>query len=95
MVADGLPIERGAINLDAGRAWIAQRVSADHRRGGGRKRGTKMQPPTSAGIMATVSGLRGAKLRGKAGSRARRRRMGVGRAEPIGADFQWLIVFLI
>ena len=45
-----------------GRAWIAQNVSADHRHGGGRKRGTKMPPPALAGIMATVSSQRGEKL---------------------------------
>jgi hypothetical protein len=33
MLTDGLPIERGAIDLGVGRAWIAQNVSADHRRG--------------------------------------------------------------
>ena len=61
-----LPIERGAIDLDAGRAWIAkgpQTIVAAADAGGRR-----CSPPTSAGTMATVSGLRGAKLAREAGS---------------------------
>jgi hypothetical protein len=63
MVAAGLPVDaNGRIDVDAGRAWIAQNVNADMRRGGGRKKGTKVKaarPTAVDGTMATISNLRG------------------------------------